>query len=999
MKKNIKKILILGSGPVVIGQSAEFDYSAVQACRAFRDEGIAVVMINSNPAAISAGEYADSVYIEPLNVDVVKRVIIEEKPDAILPTVGGDLGLDIALSLHQNGVLEDNGVELLCVTPELIDSVQNTNKFREFLERIGEPAVASKVVGSVEGALGFAGETGLPVIIRPAYSLGGRVDEFCYTEQELERAAEAMLAVSPLHQIRVEKCISGWKELEYEVVRDGAGNCICVSGMENLDPVGIHTGDSIIVTPPQTLTDSEGALLREAALKIVSNLGVSGSCNVQFALKPDGSEYAVLEVDPRVSRSSAFVSKATGYPIAEVAARVAVGYNLFEIKNEITGCTTACNEPATDYCCVKLPKWSFESFDEANRTLGTSMRSTGETIAVGTSFELAFMKAVRSIDTSMLTPSLPKFASASDSELTDIITRADNDRIFAVYEALRRGIEISELHSMTKIDCWFLSKLKNIAETHNELSNELSEELYLRARNQGFTDEAVREISGSLPRHLISPNYKMIDTCAAEFDAEHPYFYSAWDEDDEATMFADQSALGKRKVMVIGSGPSKVGQGSELEFCSVRCLNALKEEGFYTVCVNNNPEAVSTDYKSCDRLFIEPLSFEDIKNVAAAERPWGVIVQFTGDGSYELAQRLADENIRIFGADSALLGKIRDKQAVAELLKGIGIPFTADRHLYSTGIEADIIFDGEDYLIPAISEHIERSGGVHAGDSISVCPPVTIGEKICGQVEDYSRRIAEALGVRGIINIQFVLYDNMLYVAGISAGSFHNIPYVGRAAGLDIVNIAVKCMLGRKLSELGCPTGVYSGSSLYAVRVPVFSFDKLSGADTRLGEQMKSTGEVMGIAENYEDALLKALMASGMRIKRSGSVLFTVRNSDKQDSIEVAEKFSQLDFKLYATAGTAKLLNSNFVAASSVHKLREESPTVADIINSGKIVYVVSTSEKLPQALEDDRIIRRLALEKQIPVFTHLDTANALARCLGKKRSLEDIALVDIKKI
>ncbi len=999
MKKDIKKVLILGSGPVVIGQAAEFDYSAVQACRAFKDEGIAVVMINSNPAAVSSGGSADSVYIEPLNVDIVKRVIVEEKPDAILPTVGGDLGLEIALSLHQNGVLQENGVELLCVTPELIDDVQNTNKFRDFLSHIGEPSVESKVVGSVSGAIDFANEIGLPVIIRPAYSLGGRVDEFCYTAEELEKTAEEMIAISPLHQIRIEKCISGWKELEYEVVRDGSGNCICVSSMENIDPVGIHTGDSIIVTPAQTLSDLEGASLRASALKIVSNLGVIGSCNVQFALKPDGSEYAVLEVDPRVSRSSAFVSKATGYPIAEVAARVAIGYNLFEIKNEITGCTTACNEPAIDYCCVKFPKWSFENFDKVSRTLGTSMRSTGETIAFGTSFELAFMKAVRSINTSMLTPSLPKFSESSDDELIDVIMRADNDRIFAVYEALRRGIDISRIHELTKIDGWFLSKLNNIANTHNELAVSLNDELYILARNQGFTDEAILDISGILPKHLVSPKYKMIDTCAAEFDAVHPYFYSAWDEDDEAMMFADSSAAGKRKVMVIGSGPSKVGQGSELEFCNVHCLDALKSEDCYTICVNNNPEAVSTDYKSCDRLFIEPLSFEDIKNVADAERPWGAIVQFAGENSFKLARKLESENIKILGADSTLLNKIKDKYSLTALLKSIDVPFTADRHLYSTGLEVDIISDGEDYLIPAISEHIERSGDVHAGDSISVCPAVTIDEKVSGLVEDYAKRIAEKLSLKGILNIQFALYDNMLYVVGVSAGSFHNIPYVGRATGIDIIDIAVKCMLGKKLKELGCPTGLYSGSSLYAVRVPVFSFDKLSGADTRLGEQMKSTGEVLGIADNYEDAILKALVASGMRIKRSGAVLFTVRNSDKQDCIEVAEKFLQLDFKLYATSGTAKLLNSNYVASSSVHKLHEESPTIADIINSGKIVYVVSTSEKLPQALEADRIIRRLALEKQIPVFTHLDTANALARCLENKRSLEDTNIIDIKKI
>ena len=958
MKKDLKKVLILGSGPVVIGQSSEFDYSAVQACHAFKKEGISVVMINSNPAAISTGDCADSVYIEPLNVDVVRRIIKDEKPDAILPTVGGDLGLDIALSLSKNGDLSDNDVALLAVTPELIANVQNASKFHDFLESIDEPAVASKVVNKAEAAVDYAEKVGFPVIINPAYSLKDRMDEFCYNEEDLKKKAEKLISSVPIHQIRVEKSISGWKELEYEAIRDCDGNIVIVSNIEYVDPVGIHTGDSIAAVPAMTLTEKESSILRESVNKILNALDVKGSCNVQFALKPDGSEYAVLEVDPRVSRSSALVSKAAGYDISKVSAEVALGYTLLEL---------GLKEPNIKKCCVKMPKWSYENFSEASKKLGTVMHSTGESIAIADSFETAFVKAIRSINANKPS-SLFNFSSYSDDEIISVISRADTDRIYAVYEALRRGCEISKLNELTKICPYFLEKIKNIAQLHNNLIGSENNEFYDQAKAMGFTDSEIEKISCSRINHNVSSK-----STAGQTD--------------------------KKKILVIGTGPSKVGQGSELDLCNVYALNALNDEGYYTISVNNNPDSVSTDPSLCDKLYIEPLSFDDIMHVYDIEKPDAVLVQFSGEGSERLAHRLSLNNVNLLGESNKELKKLQNRETLLGLLKSVNIPYTPEHHIHSTGIEADIIFDGEDYLIPGISEHIERSGSINAADSISVCPTVNVSEHICQQISDYAKRIAEVLDLRGILNIQFTLYDNKLYVVNVSAGKFHNIPYVSRLTGLNIIDIATRCMLGKKLKDLNCPTGVYNKADLFAVRVPVFSFDKIFGADTRLSEQMQSTGEVMGIADNFEDALLKALIASGTKIKRSGAVLITVRNSDKQDAISLAEKFSDLDFKLYATSGTARLLNSNFVATNSLHKLHEESPTLADVINENKIVYVVSTSEMIPQALEADKVIRRLALKKQIPVFTHLDTAYALVRCLAKKRSLDDMLLVDIKKI
>jgi len=999
MNKNIKSVLVIGSGPVIIGQASEYDYAGVQACEALKEDKIRVIVINSNPASIITDRsLADAVYIEPLNVDIVKRVIIREKPDSILPTMGGDTSLEITLELYQSGFLDDHHLSLLSVTPEIISSVQDRSALKQTLSVIDEPSVDSVIAENIQDAVNFALKIGFPVNIRPAFELGDENFELCNTIEEIKAKAEIALKASLLHQILIEKCISGWKEIEYEVVRDSAGNCICVSSMENLDPVGIHTGDSIIVTPAQTLADEESLQLRASALRIISHLRIKGSCSIQFALKPDGTEYAVTSINPRASRSSALVSKATGYPIALVAAKIAIGYKLFEISNDITGCTTACNEPAIDYCAIKFPKWSFEKFDHASRKLGASMQATGETISIGLSFELAFMKAIRSINIGINTPWLPKLKFKSDEEIIEVIINSDDERIFAVYEAIKRGISFETIYKLTKIDSWFLSKLKKIAEIETVLSCNISEDTYHTAKRTGFLDKTIAELSGSDVNIKITPSYKMIDTCAAEFDAVKPYFYSAFDDENEAHMFPDLTVRGKQKILVIGSGPTTIGHGSELDYCNVHCLKTLTALGYSTVLANNNPEAVSTDYRVSDRLYIDPICVEDIMNLIATERPWGVIAQFSGEKAYELTQALEAASVNLIGTDNKLADILANKEILIKKLSALNIAFAAERFYNATGIEADVICDGADCLITGISEHIERAG-IHAGDSISVCPTITLSEKIKEIIVETAYKIAKAFELKGILNIQMLLYDNRLYVSDISTSSFHNIPFISKAKGLPIVELAVRCMLGEKLKQMNYGTGLYPNKGLYAVRVPVFSFDKLQGTDTQLGIEMKSTGEVLGIAENFEDALLKGLIASGMRIKRSGGVLVTVRNSDKQDAIIVAEKFSQLDFNLYATAGTAKTLNSNFVAASSVHKLHEGSPHILDLINSNKIVYVISTSEKSNDAHGDDIQIRRRAIERKIPTFTTLDTANALARCLANKRSLEDIELVDITKI
>ncbi|MEG2781692.1 MAG: carbamoyl-phosphate synthase large subunit [Oscillospiraceae bacterium] len=1048
---NYKKVLVIGSGPVVIGQSSEYDYSGVLACKALKNEGIEVVLVNPNPATITTDfGVADKTYLEPLNTDVIKRIIKEEKVDGILPTVGGDIGFKIGLELSFNGYLEENGITLLGINPEIISIISNRKLFKDFLNKIGEPDVGSKVVCSENEAVDFANETGYPVLVRPAYTLGGSGVISCDNEDKLKAMAKKQLESSSLGQIFVEKSIAGWKEVEFEVVRDCAGNCISVCNMENIDPVGIHTGDSIIVVPAQTLSESEASRLRAAALHIANEIGIEGSCNIQIALKPDGSEYAILKMSPRVGRTSALVSKVTGYPIAEVSVKIALGYKLFEIKNNTTGCTTACNEPAIDYCAVKIPKWSFDSFDMDQRKLGTSMQATGEALCIGTSFELAFMKAIRSIDLNIETPTMSKFEKMTDSELSESIIKSDDERIFAVYEAVKRGIQFDEIYKSTAIDYWFLSKLFNIANMEKSLGDICDVESFKKAKQMGFTNKTISKFADISAFENIYANFKVVDTCAAEFDAQTPYFYSSWDDENEAKMYEEAVGTGKKKVLVIGAGPSEIGQGIELDYAVVNIIKDLKNSGYESIMVNNNPEAVSTDCATADKLYLEPMSAEDILNIVETEKPYAAVTQYAGKKSKELTKLLESEGIKIFGASSEVMELTDNKVQFNALLDELSIPHRSYKYAknaseslevalkigfpvsiktsssrciaynssdlknfmlsvdeaetkiliekYYIGIGVDVyaVCDGEGCLVPCIYEHIERAG-VNAGDSISVSPPITFPQKVQEEVVEYALKLTKKLGIRGIINIEFIYFDNDIYLIHAQTGEAKGIPFVSKATGLKVTQLASYCALGESLNDRGYNYGLLEKKDdKVAVRVPVFSFDKISGSDTQLGIGAKSTGEVIGIASNFEDALLKALIASGTRVKKKGGILITVRDADKQGSIIVADKFAQLGFSLYATAGTAKILNENCVATNAVRKIHEGSPNIFDLLSTNKIDYVISTSTRGNQSSTDDVRVRRKAVERGIPTFTSLDTANALARCLRKKRSLDDIEIIDI---
>uniref|UniRef100_UPI003FEE9B51 carbamoyl-phosphate synthase large subunit n=1 Tax=Candidatus Fimivicinus sp. TaxID=3056640 RepID=UPI003FEE9B51 len=1048
--KEIKKVLVIGSGPAVIGRSAEFDYAGTQALRTLKEEGLETVLINSNPSTIMTDHgLADRIYIEPLNIDIVKRIIEKEQPDSILPTVGGDPALELGLGLSMNGFLEEHHVHLLGVGPAIIHSVQDRQSFVEALERAGVPGVAAKVVGTVQDALAFAKEAGYPVRVRPAYTLGGSTIDLCPDEATLLEMAEKELHTSLIRQILVEKCISGWKEIEFEVMRDRMGNCISVCSMENLDPVGIHVGDSIIVAPAQTLTDGEAETLRACALQLVDSLGIEGNCSVRFAVRPDGGEYAVLEADPRISRTSALVSKATGYPVAQVAAKIALGYTLDEILNPVTGCTTACCEPAIDYCVVKFPKWSFDRFDEAERRLDDSMKATGEIMAIGTSFELAFMKAVRSLKMQLDTPHLPKLSTFSDEEILQLIERSNDERIFAVYAAVKRGIPFDTIYRLTEIDPWFLSKMKNIADMEAALAAGADEDTRYRAKNMGFLDETIERLSGEKLAHPSHSTYKMVDTCAAEFDAERPYFYSAWDDDNEALFMRNGRADRRKKVLVLGAGPVMIGYGIEQDYCAVHCVDTLREKGYEAIIANNNPDAVSTDFQTGDRLYFDPVTPEDIANILATEKPWGAVLQFGGLSAVQMARMMKAAGVCVLGAQDQQAELLGDRHAFNRLLEDLGIPHPAFRmtasgnadeiarelgfpvrltagehnaiaytgtdlsrfieqegltenapimvqkYYIGTGMELNVVTDGTNYLIPGIAEQIERAG-IHTADSISVCPTQTIPEKEKECAVEYAGRLALALRTPCLVNVRFVYYDHEIYLFHASVTQSHSVPFLTKATGISAAAVATRCMLGEKLSDLGYGTGLIEPDAYCAVRVPVFSFDQIGGLDTQLGLEMKSTGEAFGIAHTFEDALLKGLVASGMRLKRKGGVFISVRDSDKQEAIGLADRFSQLGFDLYATAGTCKMLNENFIAASAVRKIHEGTPNTMDLLESNKIVYVVSTSQKGRQSIIDDIRIRRKALERQIPTFTSLDTAYALTRCLSNKRTLEDIELVDL---
>lgn len=979
------KILVLGAGPIKIGQSLEFDYSALQVCRALKEEGITVIFANSTPSALATDKaYADRVYIEPLNIESVKRILEKEKPDALLATAGGDESLELSLELSQNGYLDETNTVLIGINQDVIRSVKNRHSFTEVLDEMDEPTVPALVVNGVEEACDFADQVGYPVIVRPAYTPDRESAEYCYDRESLAVKAEKSLETSIVSQILIEKSIAGWKEIEFEVIRDKENNCISVSSVESIDPVGIHTGDSIVVIPAQTLTDPEFTRLRRASRKIVSKLGVEGSCNVQFALSPDGKQYFITGIDPRVSRTSALVSKATGYRIAYVSAKIALGKSLFEIENDVTGCTTACNEPAMDYCAVKFPKWSFESFRKANRTLGTMMKATGESLTIGTGFELAFMKGVRSVNKNHL-PKLESFAEISDDELKEVIKKSDDNRIFAVYEALLRGVSVDELNSLTNIDKWFLNKFKNIADTEKLLKNNYSKEVYDSAKNMGFTDKAIEEITGVETPNSLSAVFNSVDTCSAEFDAQKPYFYSVYGTDNEAEIFINANKTDKKKVLVVGSGPSVTGRSGDNDYCTVHCINSLKSQGFEVVVINNNPASVTTDYNVADRVYIDPLSDEDILNVVKTEKPQYAVVLFGGESAIKTSQMFKDYDIEILGADYEFYRKVTNKIEFFDILDYANVKHTSSKKLYvGTCIEAHVISDGENYFVPALCEHIEKAH-INSGDSISVAPTVSLNDSMLQTVEEYIKNIVAELPFKGALDIQFVVFDNDLYVTKASVTNTTLVPFVSKASGFDVVDMATRCMAGEKLAV----TGINKISNNYYVRVPVFSFEKLKGDDMLLGEKTKSTGDVLGIGDTFDNALLKGMLASGMRIKRTGSVLVSVSENDKSETAKMAEEFLAQGFKIYATSDTAKILNSNHIATNTA-----SCEQAVQMINSNKFSYVISTLEHNKNT--DEEIIRRTALMKKVPVFTSVQSAYTFSKSLANNNVMEELEVTDI---
>ena len=1059
LNKKLKKVMVIGSGPIVIGQAAEFDYAGTQACRALREEGLEVVLVNSNPATIMTDNaMADKIYIEPLTLETVKRIIKKEKPDSLLSTLGGQTGLTLSMQLAKEGFLEENGVTLLGANPETIDKAEDRQMFKDTMESIGQPCIPSKVVNTVEGAVDFANEIGYPLIIRPAFTLGGSGGGIVENEEELREITENGLRLSPITQVLVEKCVSGWKEIEFEVIRDSKGNVITVCSMENFDPVGVHTGDSIVIAPAVTLADQEYQMLRSAALDIINVLKVEGGCNVQFALNPDSFEYAVIEVNPRVSRSSALASKATGYPIAKVATKIAIGFTLDEIKNAVTGTTYACFEPAIDYVVVKLPKWPFDKFVTASRTLGTQMKATGEVMAIGQTFEEAIMKAVRGAEISLDTLNSPKLKELSDAEIKAKVSICDDERLFVIYEALQRGVSVEYIHDVTKVDEWFLYKLVKLVQMEKELAKgELSDELYLKAKRMGYLDKVIKRISGCEIAHPRFPVYKMVDTCAAEFAAETPYFYASYDKENEALEFLEHDDPERKTVIVFGSGPIRIGQGIEFDYASVHCVWALKKAGYEVVIVNNNPETVSTDFDTSDRLYFEPLTPEDVMGVIHTEKPYGVVVAFGGQTAIKLAKFLDDQGINVLGTSFDSIDMAEDRERFDELLEKhhvkraegftvmtteealevanrigypvlmrpsyvlggqnmiiafndadikeymaiilaqeIENPILIDKYLMGTELEVDAICDGEDILIPGIMEHIERTG-VHSGDSIAVYPAWNINDVMTDKIIESSRNLAISLNTKGLVNIQYLIYHNELYVIEVNPRSSRTIPYISKVTGVPMVDLATRAMLGEKLKDMGYGTGLYKKSPYVAIKVPVFSFEKLINVDTHLGPEMKSTGEVLGIAGTLEEALYKGLIAAGYKMKKDGGVFITVRDSDKNEIAETAKKYADLGFILYATKGTAKVLAEAGIQAIPVNKIHEDDHNnTIELIESGKIQYVISTSSKGRIPTRDSVKIRRKAVERSIPCLTSIDTANAMANSLRSRYSPYSTELVDI---
>ena len=1063
---NIKKVLVLGSGPIVIGQAAEFDYAGTQACRALKEEGIEVVLVNSNPATIMTDkDIADHVYIEPLNIPSVTQVIEKEKPDSILPTLGGQTGLNLAMALYEDGTLEKYGVKLLGTSPDSIRKAEDRQGFKDCMESIGQPCVTSEVVESVEDAVAFAEKIGYPVIVRPAYTLGGTGGGIAYDRASLEEISDRGIHLSRVGQVLIERCIAGWKEIEFEVMRDGAGNVITVCSMENIDPVGVHTGDSIVVAPTQTLANKEYQMLRTAALDIITALEIEGGCNVQFALNPDSYEYAVIEVNPRVSRSSALASKATGYPIAKVAAKIALGYHLDEIPNAVTGKTTACFEPTLDYCVLKIPRLPFDKFTTASRTLGTQMKATGEVMAIANSFEGALMKAIRSLELNVRALKLDKLEGLYTDEIEDLLVQVTDERLFVVAEALRRGFSPQKINHITKMDIWFLEGFQRIIDMENELERckgVPSADTLKRAKEMCFADSYIgtlcgmkqAEVKALREKYGIVPSFKMVDTCAAEFDAETPYYYSSYDGENEAVETSD-----RKKVLVLGSGPIRIGQGIEFDYCSVHSVWAFKRMGFETIIINNNPETVSTDFDVADKLYFEPLTAEDVQNIVEQEKPWGAVVQFGGQTAIKLAKALTEMGVQILGTSADGVDAAEDRERFDEILEKCGIPrakgrtvFTTqealqaanelgypvlvrpsyvlggqgmeiayndrniedfmkiinmtvqehpiliDKYLMGRELEVDGVFDGEDILIPGIMEHVERAG-VHSGDSIAVYPPINLEDKHRELILKHTKNMAKHLNVIGLINAQYILYNDDIYVIEVNPRSSRTIPYISKVTGVPIIDLATKVMLGQKLKDLGYGTGIYKEADYYAVKAPVFSFEKLTDVDTGLGPEMKSTGEVLGLAETYPQALLKAFKGCGLRVPKRGSrVIVTVKDEDKPEMIGIARGFEEMGIEIYATSGTCDALTAAGIACKRVNRVSQAHPNILDMIQSGTVDLIINTPTKGRKHDSDGFHIRRSAVEHSVACVTAIDTARAILTVREQGRS-EDLTPIDITKI
>ena len=1061
---NVKRVMVIGSGPIVIGQAAEFDYAGTQACRSLKEEGVEVILVNSNPATIMTDkDIADKVYIEPLNVKVLEQIIEKEKPDSILPTLGGQAGLNLGMELEESGFLAAHNVKLLGTTAATIRNAEGRQEFKDLMERIGEPCAASKVVENVEDGVEFTNTIGYPVVLRPAYTLGGSGGGIAHNQVELEEILENGLRLSRVGQVLVERCIAGWKEIEYEVMRDSVGNCITVCNMENIDPVGVHTGDSIVVAPSQTLGDKEYQMLRTSALNIITELGITGGCNVQYALNPDSFEYCVIEVNPRVSRSSALASKATGYPIAKVAAKIALGYTLDEIPNAITGKTYASFEPMLDYCVVKIPRLPFDKFISAKRTLTTQMKATGEVMSICNNFEGALMKAIRSLEQHVDSLMSYDFSHLSKDELIEELHIVDDMRIWRIAEAIRQGISYDEIHEITKIDVWFIDKLAILVEMEQALqAKELDEDLLREAKRLEFPDYLVAKLAGKTEEEVkalrkqydITAAYKMVDTCAAEFAATTPYYYSVYGGENEAVETND-----RKKVLVLGSGPIRIGQGIEFDFCSVHCTWAFKKEGYETIIINNNPETVSTDFDIADKLYFEPLTPEDVENIVNIEHPDGAVVQFGGQTAIKLTEALLKMGVPILGTSAENVDAAEDRELFDEILEQCEIPrpkghtvFTAeeakkaanelgypvlvrpsyvlggqgmqiaisdedvdefigiinriaqehpilvDKYLQGKEIEVDAVCDGTDILIPGIMEHIERAG-VHSGDSISVYPAQSISQHAKDTIVEYTKRLARSLHVIGMINIQFIVCGEDVYVIEVNPRSSRTVPYISKVTGIPIVPLATKVILGHTIRELGYEPGLQREADYIAIKMPVFSFEKIRGADIALGPEMKSTGECLGIAKTFNEALYKAFLGAGINLPKYKNMIITVKDEDKEDIVPIAQRFQALGYKIYATRNTAKALNENGVNAIRTNKIEQPSPNLMDLILGHKIDLVIDTPSQGVEHSKDGFVIRRNAIETGVNVLTSLDTATALVTSLEntdvKKLTLIDIATID----